>query len=85
MTTYVYERTLPFDVLDDGELRDITTNYTHHYQAPDYNSWDSRDDYYGENYVEVNWVTLLGEEVFGDWAELEVLLLDEFIVDEGDY
>jgi len=85
MTDQPYERNLPFDIYDDGDLYNIDVCYSHHYQAPDYNSWDSRDDYLGENYVEVHTVMLDDVLVDGQWGELEQLLLEEFIDKEGDF
>jgi hypothetical protein len=85
MTTNFYNRNLDYDIYDEGELHNVDVLYAHHYQKPEYNSWDSRDDYYGENHVEVYTVMLNDVLVDGEWGELEQTLLEEFKLTDGDF
>ena len=85
MTDTHYERNLPYDLYDDGDLHNIDVEYSHHYQRPEFNSWDSDDNYRGYNYCEVHTVMLNEVLVDGEYGELEQLLLEEFIDREGDY
>jgi len=80
-----YQRNLHFDILDNGELCYILVNYTHHHLPPRYNSYDSKEDYEGYNYCEVNWVEYEGKYIGEDYGELEQLLLEEFIDKEEDF
>jgi hypothetical protein len=85
MTTTFYDRNLDYDIYDDGDLYNVDVLYVHNYQAPDYNSWDSRDDYYGENSVDVHTVMLNDVLIDGEWGELEQTLLEEFKLTGGEF